>query len=136
MAENTNLHITVEAWAEILIKEWVKRAAQLNISPDNPQSVQRFEHFITSQANGDPAIIKFTFDYYLKFTNWGVGRGVNLENRDTLILADMTKRRPRPFYDDVFPKQLAILGHLMLEKYKHRVVAFVKTTIEENKVSS
>lgn len=131
-----HLPTTVIAWADILVKEWVKRARELNISPDNPINIERFYHYITTQANGDPATIQFTFDYYLKFTNWGVGNGVTLDNRDTLILAGMTRRRPRPFYDDVLPKQLSILAHLMLEKYGHRVVAFVKTTIEQKNVTT
>ena len=127
---NTELHITVSAWAEIVIKEWVKRADALGIKPSDPLSVNRFRHFVTTQADGDPQRIEFTFDFYLKFVNWGVGRGVNIEDRDTFITAGKTSRRPRPWYDDVFPKQLTILGHLLAEKFGQRTVMLVKTTME------
>lgn len=130
MQGQTNIKLTVEAWADIVVKEWVRRAQQLGISPSAPMSVDRFLHFVTTQADGDPARIQFTFDFYLKFVNWGVGRGVTIENRDTFIMAGKTTRRPKAWYDDVVPKQLTILGHLMAEKYGERVVAMVKTAIK------
>lgn len=132
-----NIFLTVEAWAEIVIKEWVKHAAALNIHPEHPLTADRFYHYITRQANGDPVKIEFTFDFYLHFVNWGVGRGITLEDRDTYILSGKHKkyyhggpRRPKPWYDDVFPKQLAILSHLLSEKYGQRTVLFIKTTLE------
>ncbi len=132
-----NILLTVEAWADIVIKEWVKRAEELNIHPEDPITPIRFYHFITRQANGDPQKIEFTFDFYLKFVNWGVGRGITLEDRDTYVLSGKQKkyykngpRRKKPWYDDVFPKQLTILGHLLSEKYGQRTVMFIKTTLE------
>jgi len=137
MNENSNISLTVAAWAEITVKEWVKRATALGIKPSDPLSVNRFHHFITTQSGGDPQKIEFTFDFYLKFVNWGVGRGVTIAERDTYILSEKKAkyqkgagRRPKPWYDDVFPKQLTILGHLLAEKYGQRTVALVKTTME------
>jgi hypothetical protein len=128
--ETLNTSLTVEAWADIVIREWVKMAATLGIAPDHPLTTERFRYFLTTQADGNIARITFTFDYYLKFVNWGVGRGVTIENRDTLIVAGKTSRRRRPWYDDVFPKQLNILGHLLSERYAQRTVAMIKTTLE------
>jgi len=132
-----NIFLTVEAWAEIVIKEWVKHASALNIHPEDPLTDDRFYHYITRQAKGDPGKIEFTFDFYLHFVNWGVGRGITLEDRDTYILSGKHKkyydggpRRPKPWYDDVFPKQITILSHLLSEKYGQRTVLFIKTTLE------
>lgn len=137
MNEYTNISLTVTAWAEIVVKEWINRATALGIKPSDPLSSNRFRQFLTTQADGDPQRIEFTFDFYLKFVNWGVGRGVTIADRDTYILAGKKAkynkgegRRPKPWYDDVFPKQLTILGHLLAEKYGHRTVALVKTTFE------
>ena len=127
MKQTVEISVTVAAWAEIVIKEWVKRAAALGISAGDPVSLQRFYHHIVVQADGDPVKIEFAFDFYLKFVNWGVGRGVTIEDRDTLVLAGKTTRRPRAWYDDVVPKQLTILGHLLAEKYGERTVAMVRT---------
>lgn len=137
MNEYTNISLTVTAWAEIVIKEWISRANALEVNFSDPSSTDRFKHFITTQANGDPQKIEFTYNFYLMFVNWGVGRGVTIGERDTYILAGKKAkynkgegRRPKPWYDDVFPKQLTILGHLLAEKYGHRTVALVKTAIE------
>jgi hypothetical protein len=127
---NAPLSLTVEAWADIVIKEWVKMAAALDISPKNPLTESRFQKFLTVQANGSVDKITFTFDFYLKFVNWGVGKGVTIENRETLVLAGMTTRRRKPWYDEVFPKQLTILGHLLAERYGQRTVAMIKTQLE------
>ena len=125
-----NVSLTVEAWADIVMKEWVKMSYALGVSPDHPLSINRFQHFLTTQADGNVARITFTFDFYLKFVNWGVGKGVTIDNRDTLVLSCSTTRQRKPWYDDVFPRQLTILGHLMAEKYGQRVVAFIKTELE------
>ena len=137
MNQNTNIYLTVEAWADIVIDKWVKKSKELEIKQGSGLELNRFYHFITTQADGDPRKIEFTFDYYLKFVNWGVGRGVNLKDRDTYILSKKKGknqkgegRRPRPWYDDVFYNQLSILGHLMAEKYGQKTVALIKTTIE------
>lgn len=128
--ETLNTSLTVEAWADIVIREWVKMASALDIAPDHPLTTERFRYFLTTQADGNIARITFTFDFYLKFVNWGVGRGVTIENRDTLIVAGKTSRRAKPWYDQVFPKQLTILGHLLAEKYGQRTVALIKTQLE------
>lgn len=131
---NDPISLTVEAWAEIVIKEWVKMAAALEISPKNPLTVDRFQKFLSVQADGNVDKITFTFDYYLKFVNWGVGKGVTIENRDTLVLAGITKRIRKPWYDQVFPKQMTILGHLLAERYGQRTVAMIKTNLEQRKI--
>jgi hypothetical protein len=122
--------ITVEAWAEIVIKEWVKMAGALGISPDHPLTVNRFQKFLSVQGDGNVDRITFTFDFYLKFVNWGVGKGVTINDRDTMLLAGSTTRRRKPWYDDVFPKQLYILGHLLAERYGQRTAMMIKTQLE------
>jgi len=51
-----------------------------------------------------------------------------------LVLAGLTKRRRKPWYDEVFPKQMTILGHLLAERYGQRTVAMIKTGIETKKI--
>jgi hypothetical protein len=127
MEVTNNIRLTVEDWAIIVIKEWLKMARALNMKLEDPNTTERFRYFLTPQANGDIERITFTFDYYLKFVNWGVGKGVDIRNRDTLALAGLTKRRKKPWYDDVFPKQLFILSHLLAERYSQRAIALIKT---------
>jgi hypothetical protein len=114
---NTNTTLTVEAWAEITIKEWVKKAAAMGISPDNPIAPERFVYHVIPAANGDPEKIQFMFDYYLYFVDWGVGKGVNIRNRDMLVGIGATNRRPKPWFTSVFYTQVKILTNLLAEKY-------------------
>jgi len=130
--QNLNIDETIKAWAEITIKEWVKKAAFHKVHRESPISSARFIHHIVSSANGSAERINFMFDYYLKFVNWGVGNSVTISDRDVMILPGKTKRRPKPWYDDVFYKQLKILSHLMTEKYSRKVTVLVKTTLEES----
>jgi hypothetical protein len=128
--------MTVEAWAEIVIKEWVKMAETLNIHPDDKITVARFQKFLTVQGDGDVERIKFTFDYYLKFVDWGVGKGVNVNDRQSLVLSGVTKRQPKMWYGKVFPKQMYILGHLLAERYGYSTAAMIKNSLESKNLNS
>jgi len=129
MNENLNTSLTVEAWADIVIKEWVTKAKALGISPFSPLSSDRFIHHVITASNGDPVRVDFAYDYWLNFIEWGVGKGVNIEDRDLMIAAGSTKRRPRQWFSDVFYKQLKILSHLLAEKTS-KIAAFrIKTNL-------
>ena len=114
MELGTNL--TVEAWAEIVIKEWITKAAALGIAPDHPLSLDRFTQHVITASNGDPQRVEFAYDYWLNFIDWGVGKGVLLENRDMMVSSGATTRRQKPWFTDVFYKQLKVLSHLLAEK--------------------
>lgn len=117
MNTNLNTGLTVEAWAEITIKDWVKKAGALGIAPDNPISAERFVHHIISSSNGDPEKIQFIYDYYLNFIDWGVGKGVNLEHRDMLISTGTTTRRKKQWFTSVFYHEVRQLTNIMAKKY-------------------
>ena len=127
MAENLNTGLTVEAWAEITIKEWIKKAAALGIAPGHPLNAERFVHHIITNADGEPQRIEFMYDYYLNFVDWGVGRGVSLENRDKLAGIGAIKRRKKPWYTDVFYHEIRRLTGIITEKYSMKAVKIVVT---------
>lgn len=120
MAENTNLSLTVEAWAEIVIKEWEKKIEALKIGVSY-QLVDSFYQHVYVNANGDPSRIEFAFNYYGKMVDYGVGNHVNLYDRDALIASGETSRRPKPWYSDTFYKQLEVLRHLIGEKTAKKI---------------
>ena len=68
--------------------------------------------------------------------SWGVGKGVTIDNRDTLVLSGSTTRQRKPWYDDVFPQQLYIPGHLLAERYSQHTVSFIKTSLESKIIIS
>jgi len=131
MAENTNTTLTVEAWADITIKEWVKKAAALGIAPNNPISAERFVHHIITSSNGDPEKIQFIYDYYLNFVDWGVGKGVTLEHRDMLVSSGATRRQKQPWFTGVFYNQVRILTKIIAEKYSLKSAHVLISTAAE-----
>ncbi len=131
MTNNTGTLITVEAWAEIVVKEWLKKAAALNI----PQGylLNSFYSHVQANSNGDPSRVFFVFEWYGNMVDWGVGKGVTIANRDMMISAGLTKRRQKPFITDVFYKQLAVLRHLLEEKNAMNMERFIVNNITNNK---
>ena len=63
MNENTNISLTVEAWADIVIKEWIKKCEALKIN-NTGLLINSFVNTIYTAANGDPRRIVFAFEWY------------------------------------------------------------------------
>lgn len=120
MSENTNLNITLEAFAKIVIEEWEKKIEALGIGY-SWQLIDSLYHHIHTNADGDPTKIEFTFNWYGMMVDYGVGNGVNLEDRDSMIVSGSTSRRPKPWYTDVFYKQLERLRHILAEKTARQI---------------
>ncbi|MDD4375098.1 MAG: hypothetical protein PHG67_14395, partial [Bacteroidales bacterium] len=70
MAENLNLKLTVEAWADIVIREWEKKIEALNIGL-SMQLIDSFTNHVYTQADGDPSRIQFAFEWYGKMVEYG-----------------------------------------------------------------
>lgn len=135
MAENLNIALTVEAWADITIKEWVNKAAVLGISPYSPINLDRFVHHLVTNSAGDPVRIEFTYDYFLNFVDWGVGNGVTISDRDMMISSGATKRRPKRWFTDVFYKQLMVLTHLLAEKQAKNAALVIAANMSQYSAS-
>lgn len=124
MAENLNTSLTVEAWADITIKEWIKKIEALGIG-ETGQLVRSFTHHVNTSANGIPEYVNFAFEYYGRFVDWGVGNGMTIEHRDMLVSSGAASRRQKPWFSTVFYTQLKILSHLMAEKYAQQTAVVV-----------
>ncbi len=77
---NTNINLTVEAWADIVIDNWLDNLAKLRIGYYF-QLEQTLTHEILGAGSGRlPTAVQFSFPLYGKFVDMGVGRGVKLED--------------------------------------------------------
>lgn len=135
MAENTNLTLTVEAWADIVIKEWEKKIEALGIGSSKRSTgelLRSFEQHVRVNANGDPTKIEFAFSYYGKMVDYGVGKNVTLHDRDSKIAAGLTRRKPKPWYSDTFYNQLAVLRHLISEKTARNIEKMIIITSSDS----
>jgi len=131
MTENTNLKLTMEAWADIVIKEWRNKVSALNISVTY-QLVRSFEAHVITAANGDPEKVLFAFEWYGKMVDYGVGKGVHISDVDSLIAAKATGRQKKPWFTSTFYKQLAVLHHILAEKYEQKIDALIVRNNNDN----
>jgi hypothetical protein len=111
--------ITLDMWAMITIREWLKKIQELGIKGTG-QLTSSFEATVVTSAGGSLEKIIFAFEYYGKMLDWGVGKGVPIELRQALIAAGLTKRSKLEWYKQ-FYHELAILKYLYVEKFEMQV---------------
>lgn len=126
-----DLKPTVSAWAEIVIKEWLQKISAFNIG-DTGALAQSFMHHVYWHAGGDLQKIEFAFKFYGRFVDWGVGKGVSLSGWKALTNFDMTARRPKPWFSDVFYKQKERLLHLLSERMGEKLQVMVVRSISDD----
>ena len=133
MAENTNIALTVEAWAKITVEKWIKKMDALGVGNSEGSTGAIKNSFLSTvynEAQGDPSRIEFVFAYYGKMIDYGVGKGVTIANRDIMQNSRLTKREKKPWFQALY-KELEILRHLLEEKNALKVERFLIQKIEE-----
>lgn len=110
MADNRDLSLTLEAWADITIRNWLAKILQLNLI-DSKVLFDSFTVHIRKNSGGDPELVEFAFLYYGKFVDMGVGRGRPL---------DSTLRKPHPWYNKTFGREISKLRTILAEKYAEK----------------
>ena len=123
MADQTNIGLTVEAWAEIVIDKWETMIARLHIGHSG-KLINSFAHHVITQSGGDPEKIEFAFEYYGKFVDMGVGRGV------TIGEVEFSDRRRKPWYSKTFFSQVKRSGEILGEKYARKGQAVIIENLE------
>ena len=123
MSNNTNLQLTVEAWAKYVIERWENKIVRLRIHHTG-ELLKSFQTHIFTQANGDPDKIEFAFNYYGKFVDMGVGRGVPMGS-------ESGNRRKKEWYSKTFFSQVKRIAELLHDKYQLKAQATIITNIEK-----
>lgn len=109
----SDIKLTVEEWAEIVVKIWEEKMLQLEIS-DTFQLANSFAFHVIGNAGGDVQRIEFAFNYYGMFVDMGVGRGMKLAERFA-----GSRRQPKPWYTKTFMREVKKLGYIIAEKYAY-----------------
>jgi hypothetical protein len=127
MDNNLNISLTVQAWADIVLDRWLNKIDAMKIN-DQYLLANSFMHEIISSASGDPVRIEFAFNYYGKFVDMGVGRGVKLSD----VGAVESKRHPKRWYSSVFYPQISKLASLLAQKYARLGAVTIVENIDDN----
>ncbi len=122
MMENVDLSTTTEAWANIVIENWKRNILRLRIGHTN-KLVNSFAMAVHREANGNPKLIEFAFEYYGKFIDMGVKKGVSLGSLDVT---------PKAWYSKEFFSQIKKLGELLREKYELKAALTIVENINDN----
>ncbi len=126
MAKNENLDETLEAWADIVLRLWEERIKRLKIGDTN-QLLQSLNQHVYRESGGDPDRVDFTFEYYGKFVDMGVRKGVSLASGRT---------NPKPWYSKTFYSQVKRLGDILQEKYAQRAAIAIVENLDDNALNS
>lgn len=100
----------VKEWADIVIERWIRKISRLKIGNTN-SLLKSFRHSVSNDANGDPAKVSFAFNYYGRFVDMGVGRGVRIDQ------VDQSNRKPKPWYSKTFINECNRLAQILADQY-------------------
>ncbi|MDR2127360.1 MAG: hypothetical protein LBP63_11105 [Prevotellaceae bacterium] len=112
---------TLEAWAKIVIERWENRISDLD-AIDSGKLLDSFKHRVILDANGDTEKITFTFAYYGRFVELGVGKYVPAGTDSS--------RKKKPWYTKVFFGQVNQLARIMSEKYGQQATGHIVENIK------
>lgn len=137
MTENLNINETARAWAEIVLERWEQKIETLRIG----YSLQLEDSFLLDLMSSGPHVsqIAFSFKYYGKFVDMGVGKGVslgevkgNITERRLVGRETGNRRRAKKWYSPVFYTEVAKLKHILAEKYARSGVLAIVENIDDN----
>ncbi len=109
---NTNISITVQAWSDIVLENWLDNMHKLRIG----YTFELENSIIYGIEHGSdklPSAIEFSFMYYGKFVDMGVGNGVKLED----VKSGFHTRQPKKWYSKTFYGQTLKLSLILAQKY-------------------
>lgn len=112
-----------EQWAKITIQRWEYNITTLSIV-NSRQLLNSFTQQVIKDANGDVSLIRFTFQYYGRMVEMGVGKGT------TISEVESSRRNPKPWYNKAFAHEVKRLAELLAEHHGRVAVTIIKESIE------
>jgi hypothetical protein len=123
--------LTAKAWAEITIKDFQKAIRRYRIGQygkgSGKKSTQKLVNSFNYSIHGadsDRMNILIQFLYWGSFTEWGVGKGVSIEDVSILSKArgltgriDGQRRKPKRWYSKTIYYEVKALTRILSEKY-------------------
>lgn len=125
MANNLELDETINAWAKIVLEIWIDKLMRFGVHNTFSLINSLYTHVQTA-ANGNPELVQFFFNFYGKFADIGVGKGVTSDQ------VTFSNRTPKPWKSKVFYSQVMQLSKILAEKYAIKGSVAIVDTINHN----
>lgn len=115
----SSLNLTLEAWADIVIRQWRDKINHLNIGHTGAL-FQSLAFHIIQNSGGNPEKIDFMFKIYGRFVDMGVGKEFYIGNPGDVGYnrdGSLPRRKPKKWYSPVMYGEIKALRDLLAKKY-------------------
>jgi hypothetical protein len=131
-----------QAWAKITIIKWKKKLA-INKVGNSGALLQSFQYNVLASAQGNVLKITLLFEYYGRFVDMGVGRGVKIgdvkESATSRRLSGKmlgNRRRPKKWYSKTFHAEVMKLSEIFAKEYGHRGVIAITENVSDKSIGN
>ena len=131
-----------EAWAVITIIKWKRKLASNKIG-DTGTLLRSFKYNVLASAQGNVLKITLLFEYYGRFVDMGVGRGVKIgdvkESAASRMLSGKmlgNRRRPKKWYSKTFHAEVMKLSEIFAREYGHRGVVAITENLSDKSIQN
>lgn len=105
-----------EAWAKMMVDIWLEKVEQYGIHVGD--FAESFMFDVREQSNGEVDKIVHAYNYYGRFTDMGVGRGVPMGTSGS-------NRKEKPWHSETYWRSVAVLTNKMSELYGQEFLGYV-----------
>jgi hypothetical protein len=129
-----------DSWAFYTIKIWKEKIQKLRVGHSGKLESSFLKDVIGTPAGGVISI-QFSFLYYGKFVDMGVGKGTKIgdvnENKTSRRLEGRmlgNRRRPKKWYGKTFYAEVATLKEILVKEYAHKGVLQIVENLDDNSI--
>ena len=131
-----------EAWAKITIIKWKRKLASNRIG-NTGTLLRSFKYNVLASAQGNVLKITLLFEYYGRFVDMGVGKGVKIgdvkESAASRKLSGKmlgNRRRPKKWYSKTFHAEVMKLSEIFAKEYGHRGVVAITENLSDKSIQN
>jgi hypothetical protein len=129
-----------DAWAKITIIKWKKKLSSNRIG-DTGSLLRSFKYNVLASAQGSVLKITLLFEYYGRFVDMGVGKGVKIgdvkESATSRKLSGKmlgNRRRPKKWYSKTFHAEVMKLSEIFAKEYGHQGVVAITENLSDKSI--
>lgn len=131
-----------EAWAKITIIKWNKKLTSNKIG-DTGTLLKSFKYNVLASAQGNVLKIILLFEYYGRFVDMGVGKGVKIGDvKESAASRKLSgnmlgnRRRPKKWYSKTFHAEVMKLSEIFAKEYGHRGVVAITENLSDKSIQN